>query len=183
MGLSTINLSANNHKIYEKFPLDVNELEASKKLKFDVSDVSFLWKAFIDFELNSDLIKVTDLIKPKGTVAENTVSSQLFVEINKFLKMDPSTGEGGTAHFNPVTRKNELVDIFTDSLAVTHKDSVIDANTQGIEFLFKKNKIDWLKGWGKVTADDTVQVGKKKYKAKFSFCFKTSDEDIDVFWI
>ena len=47
-----------------------------------------------------------------------------------------------------------------------HKQDVIDANTQGIEFLFKKNKIDWLKGWGKITAEDTVQVGKTSYTAK-----------------
>lgn len=45
------------------------------------------------------------------------------------------------------------------------KQSVIDANTQGIEFLFKKNKVDWLKGAGKITASDTVKVGKKEYTA------------------
>lgn len=46
-----------------------------------------------------------------------------------------------------------------------HKTSVVEANTQGIEFLFKKNKIDWLKGWGKIVDEGTVQVGKKKYQA------------------
>jgi len=30
-----------------------------------------------------------------------------------------------------------------------YKDSVVEANTKGIEFLFKKNKVDWLKGAGK----------------------------------
>ena len=47
-----------------------------------------------------------------------------------------------------------------------YKQGVIDANTQGIEFLFKKNKVDWLKGAGKVTSSDTVKVGKKEYKAE-----------------
>ncbi|MCB9989556.1 MAG: dihydrolipoyl dehydrogenase [Rhodospirillales bacterium] len=47
-----------------------------------------------------------------------------------------------------------------------HKDSVISANTQGIEFLFKKNKIDWLQGEGKITKAGEVQVGKDKYAAK-----------------
>ncbi len=47
-----------------------------------------------------------------------------------------------------------------------HKEDVIAANTQGIEFLFKKNKIDWLKGAGKVTKAGEVQVGKDKYAAK-----------------
>jgi len=47
-----------------------------------------------------------------------------------------------------------------------HKNDVITANTQGIEFLFKKNKIDWLKGWGKITAADTVEVSGESYKAQ-----------------
>lgn len=46
------------------------------------------------------------------------------------------------------------------------KDSVVDANTKGIEFLFKKNKIDWLKGAGKITAKDTVEVAGESYKTK-----------------
>ena len=46
------------------------------------------------------------------------------------------------------------------------KDSVVEANTKGIEFLFKKNKIDWLKGSGKITAKDTVEVDGKAHKAK-----------------
>lgn len=49
---------------------------------------------------------------------------------------------------------------------MAHKQGVIDANTQGIEFLFKKNKVDWLKGWGKITSEDTVKVGEKSYSAK-----------------
>jgi dihydrolipoamide dehydrogenase len=32
---------------------------------------------------------------------------------------------------------------------LAYKDDVIGQNTKGIEFLFKKNKIDWLKGWGR----------------------------------
>ena len=31
-----------------------------------------------------------------------------------------------------------------------YKTEVIDGNTKGIEFLLKKNKIDWLKGWAKI---------------------------------
>ena len=31
-----------------------------------------------------------------------------------------------------------------------YKDEVIDGNTKGIEFLFKKNKVDWLQGWGSI---------------------------------
>lgn len=46
------------------------------------------------------------------------------------------------------------------------KDSVVEANTKGIEFLFKKNKIDWLKGEGSVEAKGKVKVGKDTYDAK-----------------
>ena len=33
---------------------------------------------------------------------------------------------------------------------LSYKDDTIGQNTKGIEFLFKKNKIDWLKGWGSI---------------------------------
>lgn len=46
------------------------------------------------------------------------------------------------------------------------KDSVVEANTKGIEFLFKKNKIDWLKGEGKITAKNKVEVSGESYEAK-----------------
>lgn len=47
-----------------------------------------------------------------------------------------------------------------------YKDSVVEANTKGIEFLFKKNKIDWLKGAAKITAKGKVDVAGKSYDAK-----------------
>lgn len=49
---------------------------------------------------------------------------------------------------------------------MAHKESVVDANTKGIEFLMKKNKIDWLRGLGKITAAGQVQVGTETYAAK-----------------
>ncbi len=41
---------------------------------------------------------------------------------------------------------------------LSYKDSTIKANTAGIEFLFRKNKIDWLKGWGKIPREGQVDV-------------------------
>ncbi len=41
---------------------------------------------------------------------------------------------------------------------MAHKDEVVKANTGGVAFLFKKNKIDWIKGAGRITAKDTVVV-------------------------
>jgi len=41
---------------------------------------------------------------------------------------------------------------------LTHKQSVIDANTSGVAFLFKKNKIDSFIGTGTIIAADKVKV-------------------------
>lgn len=47
-----------------------------------------------------------------------------------------------------------------------HKKSVVDANTKGVEFLMKKNKIDWLKGAGKIVAAGQVDVAGTVYATK-----------------
>ncbi len=47
-----------------------------------------------------------------------------------------------------------------------YKDDVISQNTGGIEFLFKKNKIDWIKGWASIPAAGKVQVGDDVHEAK-----------------
>ena len=47
-----------------------------------------------------------------------------------------------------------------------YKDDVIGQNTKGIEFLFKKNKIDWLKGWGSIPEAGKVKVGDEVHEAK-----------------
>jgi len=49
---------------------------------------------------------------------------------------------------------------------LTYKDKTIGTNTKGIEFLFKKNKIDWLKGWGSVPEAGKVKVGDEVHEAK-----------------
>ncbi len=47
-----------------------------------------------------------------------------------------------------------------------HKNKVVADNTKGIEFLLKKNKIDWLKGEGTIPAAGQVAVGAEVYGAK-----------------
>jgi dihydrolipoamide dehydrogenase len=53
---------------------------------------------------------------------------------------------------------------------MTHKDKVVAANTQGIAFLFKKNKVDHLVGTGTITGAGTVEIngkdGRKSITAK-----------------
>jgi len=49
---------------------------------------------------------------------------------------------------------------------LAYKDDVIGRNTKGIEFLFKKNKVDWLKGWGSIPEAGKVKVGDEVHTAK-----------------
>ena len=49
---------------------------------------------------------------------------------------------------------------------MSYKNDTIATNTKGIEFLFKKNKIDWLKGWGSIPEAGKVKVGDDLHDAK-----------------
>ena len=49
---------------------------------------------------------------------------------------------------------------------LAYKDDVIGQNTKGIEFLFKKNKVDWLKGWASIPEAGQVKVGDRTYATK-----------------
>jgi len=47
-----------------------------------------------------------------------------------------------------------------------HKTKVVKDNTSGIEYLFRKNKIDWIKGKGRIVAAGQVDVGGTVYATK-----------------
>ena len=47
-----------------------------------------------------------------------------------------------------------------------YKSETVSGNTKGIEFLFKKNKIDWLKGWASIESAGRVKVGDTVHGAK-----------------
>ncbi len=49
---------------------------------------------------------------------------------------------------------------------LSYKEDTVSANTKGVEFLFKKNKIDWLKGWGSIPVPGQVKVGDEVYSTK-----------------
>lgn len=49
---------------------------------------------------------------------------------------------------------------------LAYKDDVIAQNTKGIEFLFKKNKVDWIKGWASIPKAGEVKVGDEIHTAK-----------------
>ncbi|QBX34749.1 dihydrolipoyl dehydrogenase [Paracoccus liaowanqingii] len=48
----------------------------------------------------------------------------------------------------------------------SYKAETVAGNTKGIEFLFKKNKIDWIKGWASIPAPGRVKVGGTEHEAK-----------------
>ena len=47
-----------------------------------------------------------------------------------------------------------------------YKADTVGTNTKGIESLFKKNKIDWIKGWAEIEAPGKVKVGDTTYDTK-----------------
>ncbi|MES2815049.1 MAG: dihydrolipoyl dehydrogenase [Pseudomonadota bacterium] len=47
-----------------------------------------------------------------------------------------------------------------------YKDDVVNGNTKGIEFLFKKNKVTWIKGWATIPAPGQVKVGDEVHSAR-----------------
>ncbi|MDX8346987.1 dihydrolipoyl dehydrogenase [Cognatiyoonia sp. IB215446] len=49
---------------------------------------------------------------------------------------------------------------------LAYKEQTIGQNTGGVEFLFKKNKIDWIKGWASIPEAGKVQVGDDVHEAK-----------------
>ena len=59
------------------------------------------------------------------------------------------------------------------------KGEVVTANVKGVEFLFKKNKITWLKGAGRIAAAGQVAVGDTLYGAK-SIVIATGSESVPL---
>jgi dihydrolipoamide dehydrogenase len=61
--------------------------------------------------------------------------------------------------------KTSGVEVDLDTMHGSRKEAV-KGLTQGVEFLFKKNKVEWLKGQASFASADTVKVGDRTVRAK-----------------
>ena len=68
-------------------------------------------------------------------------------------------------NFEKMGLMNAHVDVDWDKMQAYKADTVA-GNTKGIEFLFKKNKIDWIKGWASIPGAGKVQVGDTVHETK-----------------
>src|SRR5947209_4555894 len=61
--------------------------------------------------------------------------------------------------------KTSGVEVDLDTMHGSRKEAV-KGLTQGVEFLFKKNKVEWLKGRASFESADTIKVGDRAVRAK-----------------
>ena len=59
------------------------------------------------------------------------------------------------------------------------KGEVVSANVKGVEFLFKKNKVTWIKGEARIAAPGAVEVAGKSYTTK-QIVIATGSSSIDL---
>jgi dihydrolipoamide dehydrogenase len=59
------------------------------------------------------------------------------------------------AESHGIVVENATVDV---PKLIARKDSVVKSLTQGVAGLFKKNKIEWIRGFGRLTGPDTIEV-------------------------
>ena len=78
-------------------------------------------------------------------------ASELFEETNhNFSKLGIVTGKASV-------NWDKMLD---------YKSDIVNQNTKGIEFLFKKNKIDVIKGWGSIKEPGVIEVNGKTFNSK-----------------
>ena len=62
---------------------------------------------------------------------------------------------------------------------LSYKESMINDNTKGIEYLFKKNKITLIKGWASFIDINTISVDNKSYRAEY-FVIATGSQSTNL---
>jgi len=59
---------------------------------------------------------------------------------------------------------------------LARKDKVVGENVRGVEFLFRKNKVAWIKGEGRIASASTVAVGSETYAASKAIVIATGSD-------
>ncbi len=72
--------------------------------------------------------------------------------------------EEAEKHFSSIGIKTGKISLDLKEM-MAFKDSVVDANVKGIDFLFKKNKVTRIEGAAKILEAGKVKVGKTTYEA------------------
>lgn len=62
---------------------------------------------------------------------------------------------------------------------MARKSEVVTANVKGVEFLFRKNKVTWLHGTGRIAAPGRIEVNGETYEAK-SIVIATGSESMPL---
>ena len=79
-----------------------------------------------------------------------------------------------THHYLQVQKEFAEHGILVEKIALdlkkmqSRKTGVVQSITNGVDFLFKKNKITWLHGWGTIEKPNTVSVKSKEGTAKYT---------------
>ncbi len=66
------------------------------------------------------------------------------------------------------------------AVMLARKDKVVGENTKGVEFLFRKNKVDFVKGAAKITAKNKVEVEGKTLTANKAIIVATGSDSVGL---
>ena len=78
--------------------------------------------------------------------------------MREFKNYDNSNNVSALTNNVSALNKNDNVLTFTPDRTLKSKDKAVTGLTSGIEFLLKKNKVDYMQGWGKFTGENTIGV-------------------------
>jgi dihydrolipoamide dehydrogenase len=87
------------------------------------------------------------------------IPTKALLEHAHALKVVQHAKEFGVSIADPSTGSGQAPKISIDIAAVhARKDRIVNGLTKGVEFLFKKNKIDWIKGTARLAANGALAV-------------------------
>jgi dihydrolipoamide dehydrogenase len=86
------------------------------------------------------------------------IPTKALLEHAHAFKIAQHAKDWGISLGNPSTGSGQVPVTIDMSQVQTRKDRVVTGLTKGVEFLFKKNKIDWIKGTARLTGNGGVDV-------------------------